>query len=79
MSEGQFGAQGATTTTTTVPQAPETAAADTAKREKRELAKAYEESPGCQGSPNFPQSWSFKFPHPGWLNCRRLEAVPSRL
>lgn len=47
MSEGQFGAQGAiTTTTTTSSQAPDTPAADIAKREKRELAKAYEESPG---------------------------------
>ena len=25
----------------------------------------------CQGSPNFPQSWSFKFPHPvgTWVRC----------
>ena len=27
---------------------------------------------GCQGSPNFPQSWSFKFPHPVEKSCRRV-------
>jgi transposase len=26
---------------------------------------------GCQGSPNFPQPWSFKFPHPVEMRCRR--------
>jgi len=26
----------------------------------------------CQGSPNSPQSWSFKFPHPVEMCCRRV-------
>lgn len=25
----------------------------------------------CQESPNFPQSWSLKFPHPVGMRCRR--------
>jgi hypothetical protein len=26
----------------------------------------------CQGSPNFPQPWSFRFPHPVEKSCRRV-------
>lgn len=29
----------------------------------------------CQGSPNFPHPWSFKFPHPVGMSCRR-EGAP---
>jgi hypothetical protein len=28
--------------------------------------------PLCQGSPNFPQPWSFRFPHPVEMRCRRV-------
>lgn len=31
----------------------------------------------CQGSPNFPQPWSFKFPHPVEMRCRRVSG-PAR-
>ena len=27
---------------------------------------------GCQGSPNFPHPWSFRFPHPVEKSCRRV-------
>jgi CRP-like cAMP-binding protein len=28
--------------------------------------------PPCQGSPDFPQPWSFRFPHPVEKSCRRV-------
>ena len=39
--------------------------------------EAYVGSPYCQGSPNFPQPWSFKFPHPVEMRCRRVSG-PTR-